>query len=163
MLLRDLPRVSDAIAGAIRAGLTADSPEADGPAAAPTKPFKRQRPPRRYLDAWTRLWAPYAQRSKLAAVLDGTGAVLAEPQDRADLLGSHWEAVFAQRNVHSRLADALARHIAEPLTLGEAPTFGSVLAFLRKARQTAPGPDRLPYGAWAAASTAGARALGVSP
>lgn len=152
LLVTNMDEINKTIAAAIRAALAHDD---DASEAAPTRQrFKRQRRPRGLLGAWTRQWAPYAQRSALATIIDGAGDPHNDPADRARLLADHWTSAFARRDVHGSLAN-----IPEPLPDPPTPTARDILGVMRRGRQSAPGPDGVPYAAWAAASFAGARIL----
>lgn len=74
------------------------------------------------------------------------------PAGRAAALREHWAAAFASRQIRLPIVDALLRDTIEPVPplVASPPTASDIMAAMRRARPSAPGPDMLPYAAWRA-------------
>ncbi|MDA8582658.1 reverse transcriptase domain-containing protein, partial [bacterium] len=95
----------------------------------------------------------------LGAVVDQYGRVVSESHGMADILRRHWTAVFAAAGIdEARLGEWLAEDRADRQAHGPATTDWTgfrirrrdVVLALRQAKNSSPGPDGIPYGAWRA-------------
>jgi hypothetical protein len=100
-------------------------------------------------------WRSHRRRISLAAVIDTEGIPQSSPESAAELLEDHWRPVFAEKVITAEAALQLMPFIQQvPPGLQwvvDREGFHEVMA---KPRDSAPGPDGIPFGAWRAAGSA---------
>jgi endonuclease/exonuclease/phosphatase family metal-dependent hydrolase len=97
-------------------------------------------------------WRTHRRRISLAAVIDSDGTPQSCPEVAAEILESHWKPIFAEKTITAEAAVLLMPFIQQvPPGLKwivDREGFHEVMA---KPRDSAPGPDGIPFGAWRAA------------
>jgi len=100
-------------------------------------------------------WRSHRRRISLVAVIDADGVPLESPASAAGLLADHWGPVFAAKSIEAEAALPIMQFTqAVPpglLWTIDREGFHEVMA---KPRDSAPGPDGIPFGAWRAAGPA---------
>lgn len=165
--IADLPALTKLIGMAI-ADPTQLTKRNDGDAVTTThRPTTTRHGPRSAQRRWLRLWVPHMQRQWLARVVlptdepdDATSNADMDPNDIRTRLQSYWAGQFQPRHINERLSLAMARTFVHPTDASAwtTPSPAAIRASLRRARDTAPGPDGVPYSDW---KNAGPRAHSV--
>lgn len=147
----DPPRLDAIFAAIMKKALQHDADEDAADALAhPRAATHQQRRRRPLLSILTKLWAPYAVRTYLATVIDGSGTHLDRDDTKAAALGQYWVATFERRATSASVSRAVTAADARPLPYGPIPTATTFAGAFRRARPSAPGPDGIPATAWAA-------------
>ena len=98
------------------------------------------------------LWSPIRPRVGLGGVLDGGGAPTGSVEEGCRELHRHWQAVFSSKEADERYWKLFERFIT-PMPGG--PQFliseEQCVSAGKEKRDSAAGPDGIPYGAWSAA------------
>jgi exonuclease III len=99
-------------------------------------------------------WRSHRRRISLSAVTDPDGIPQSCPEAAAKLLEDHWKPVFAEKVIAAEAAILLMPFIQKvPPGLSWAIDRSGFYELMAKPRDSAPGPDGIPYGAWRAAGT----------
>lgn len=104
----------------------------------------------RRLQERARLWTPGRRFVRLRAVVDRDGETHSGPSDIARAIAEYWGAAFVAPRVDDRARCRLLRCMPRFPRLDVQIDPEAVRAQLRRPRWTAPGPDGIPYAAWAA-------------
>ena len=104
------------------------------------------------LDRWVKLWAPFDRRLIIYGIELPDGSLAVSPPDKANALAGHWGSFFAKKEINTRLAEAVTRRYSTELDVsGERfPGDDDFIAYWKRAKHSATGPDGIPYCAWAA-------------
>jgi endonuclease/exonuclease/phosphatase family metal-dependent hydrolase len=95
-------------------------------------------------------WAPARKKASTFTVLHPDLAPAASASVGGDLLVSHWKGVFGKRPCCPIAQAALIEHcVLAPHVATWTLEKADFLTILNRARDSAPGPDGLPYSAWA--------------
>ena len=93
---------------------------------------------------------PKKTKLGIEAVRNEEGTPILEKEKALDHLGRHWGCKFQERQINAREADAFTRHFSNKF-----PSIGWYIWFLEfsmiimSAKHSSPGPDGIPYAAWA--------------
>jgi hypothetical protein len=99
-------------------------------------------------------WRTHRRRISLTAVTDSEGIPQSCPEAAAKLLEDHWKPVFAEKAIAAEAAVLLMPFIQKvPPGLCWSIDRSGFHEVMAKPRDSAPGPDGIPYGAWRAAGT----------
>jgi len=101
------------------------------------------------LSKLARSWRPFGRQMILTGVITLDG-VVTDPTQKANALGSSWAKTFAEKQfLESRVKEFLDKY-ARPYDLSTVsfPSVDTIINFLLRAKDSAPGPDGLPYAAW---------------
>ena len=111
------------------------------------------------LARWVKPWAPFDRKMTLFAIELPGGGLATTPVDKAKALGKHWGAVFAKKEIRTRLAEAIARLYSSPICMDmeTLPGEEDFIKFWQHARHSGTGPDGIPYCAWGASGRPAAR------
>ena len=113
-------------------------------------------------------WSPFGKRVLLAGVLllattaNPTGILLRDPALQNNALIAHWSKVFCDV---PHFPEEKAKNISDKFGIDlkgidlVLPSSECILKSLRRAKNSAPGPDGLPYAAWLACGDSGASTL----
>ena len=113
-------------------------------------------------------WSPFGKRVLLAGVLlpattaNPTGILLRDPTLQNNALIAHWSKVFCDV---PHFPEEKAKNISDKFGIDlkgidlVLPSSECIQKFLRRAKNSAPGPDGLPYAAWLACGDSGASTL----
>jgi hypothetical protein len=95
------------------------------------------------------------------AIIKSDGATTKDSDGAATALSDSWSKVFAPKRINLEKAHQFAKANITPLHLEEAklPKQSTMLKFLKRAKASAPGPDRIPNAAWLASGSFGTAAL----
>jgi hypothetical protein len=100
-------------------------------------------------------WRSHRRRISLVAVINDDGVPLESPEAAADLLAGHWGLVFAAKSIEADAALAIMQFTqVVPPGLSWAIDREGFHEVMAKPRDSAPGPDGIPFGAWRAAGPA---------
>ncbi len=103
-----------------------------------------------------KLWLPFDRRLILTAVRTWSGALIYESEAMQADLGKYWSTQFTYRPSDTDLAQQVLRNHAAPLDTWplSPPTTRLLQKTAERAAATAPGPDGIPYAAYANAAGA---------
>ena len=103
------------------------------------------------------LWNPFKRRAATVAILRDDGHLASPEADAAKALADHWGKTFAIKQTDTSTAATFLHQFLVPLNIVNlsCPTVEDFGHFLRKVAHSAPGPDGIPYAAWAAAGPRG--------
>jgi exonuclease III len=97
-------------------------------------------------------WRTHRRRISLAAVIDIHGVPQSCPEVAAELLENHWKPVFAEKTITAEAAVLLMPFIQQvPPNLKWIVDREGFYEVMARPRDSAPGPDGIPFGAWRAA------------
>jgi hypothetical protein len=97
-------------------------------------------------------WRSHRRRISLAAVVDNMGTPCDSLEGSADLLADHWGPVFAAKAIEAEAALEIMPYIQViPGGLSWTTDRASFHEIMAKPRDSAPGPDGIPFAAWRAA------------
>ena len=97
-------------------------------------------------------WRSHRRRISLAAVVDLQGIPRESPEESADLLAAHWGPVFAAKDIEAEAALLIMPFTQQvPSGLSWVTDRVGFHEMMAKPRDSAPGPDGIPFGAWRAA------------
>ncbi len=100
-------------------------------------------------------WRSHRRRISLAAVVDSHGIPQESPEAAADLLAAHWGPVFAAKDIEAEAALQIMPFTQiVPNGLNWILDREGLHEIMAKPRDSAPGPDGIPFGAWRAAGPA---------
>ena len=111
-----------------------------------------------------RLWRKSGKQLRFEAVEDADGHPHSDPQAAACLLAAHWGPIFAPpvevppMEMLSRLLDFI-QQVPQSMRFQWFAGLGDVEELLLHLKASAPGPDGVPYGAWAALGFFGVQLL----
>lgn len=112
------------------------------------------------VDTRLRLWKARSRKASFTAIADSDGALLTSSADMSRVLRGHWQGVFDEKPICNDTADSLIDHLAAPdLALLVLPPPDAVARYIRSMRDSAPGPDGIPYSAWKATGVIGAQSI----
>ena len=97
-------------------------------------------------------WRAHRRRISLAAIVDTQGIPRDSPEESADLLADHWGPIFAAKAIEAEAALAIMQFTqAVPEGLCWSTDRVGFHELMAKPRDSAPGPDGIPFSAWRAA------------
>jgi hypothetical protein len=97
-------------------------------------------------------WRSHRRRISLVAVLDPHGIPQASPEASAELLANHWGPVFEAKVIEAESASMVMPFTqAVPQGIRWVADKEGFFEVMAKPRDSAPGPDGIPFGAWRAA------------
>jgi endonuclease/exonuclease/phosphatase family metal-dependent hydrolase len=101
------------------------------------------------LSKLARQWRPFGRTLVLTGVITNEG-VVRDPCGKASALGSSWARTFAEKEFLDSKVRGFLDKYARPYELSTVtfPSVEAIIAFLVRAKDSAPGPDGLPYSAW---------------
>ena len=106
------------------------------------------------------MWTPFQRRARLRGIRREDGGVV---RDVLEPLRQHWEPVFsfAHASFDPAAAESFLNEWGGRFDFQDShlPDSAAIAASLRHARDTAPGPDGLPYSAWRAGGEVGTTIL----
>jgi endonuclease/exonuclease/phosphatase family metal-dependent hydrolase len=112
------------------------------------------------VDTRLQLWRAKSRKASFSAIAGPDGALLSSAVDMSRALQAHWQGVFDSKPICSDTADLLIGRLAIPkLGLLVLPSPDAVARHIRSLRDSAPGPDGIPYSAWLAAGALGAQSI----
>jgi hypothetical protein len=99
-------------------------------------------------------WAPMRKKASTFTVLDSLLHPAVSAKAGGELLVAHWKSVFSERPCCPVAQATLLEHCVQgPFTATWLLEKDDFLQILQRARDSAPGPDGLPYSAWSNAPT----------
>jgi endonuclease/exonuclease/phosphatase family metal-dependent hydrolase len=112
------------------------------------------------VDTRLQLWRARSRKASFTAIADSEGALLTSSAAMSGALRAHWQEVFDAKPICNDTADLLIGRLAAPkLELLVLPPPDAVARYIRSMRDSAPGPDGIPYSAWLAAGALGAQSI----
>lgn len=107
-----------------------------------------------------KLWSTVGRRLSLQGIRCEGGRIVTSPEEQNSVLREHWSPVFTKKPHDLQAAEELVASVPRPPPpLLPFPSSDDIMRFLCFATSTAPGPDGLPYAAWAQAGPAAATTL----
>jgi hypothetical protein len=112
-----------------------------------------------------RLWSPFDRRLVVSGIVtsrnDDGAPVVARGPDIVDALAAHWKPTFTAKPIDLPGSLRFLSEWASPFDFSAAtpPSTNDYLAYLARVKNSAPGPDGIPFEAWRASSVCGAHTL----
>ena len=102
------------------------------------------------LALWLSQWSLKRRRKSLQVARDKDGQIIEDPERASAVFCSYWKNVFSEKTIDEVLAHSFLRDFARPLPSDVTWTlpFEQFDDVIKRCRDSAAGPDGLPYSAW---------------
>jgi endonuclease/exonuclease/phosphatase family metal-dependent hydrolase len=125
------------------------------------KPSQDRDSKRAKIDTRLRLWRSHSRKAAFSAVCSNEGECLTSLPDMSKALHRHWQGVFDEKPIDDEAAEALVANLRLPtleaLTIPDVDDINRYITTVLK--DSAPGPDGIPYSAWQATGIIGATSI----